>query len=470
MAIKFGTDGWRSIIADEFTFGNLKIVTQAIANYLKNNNKTDKGIFIGYDNRFLAEEFAEAIAEVLLGNDIEAIVAKEALPTPVTAFAIQEEGFNGALMLTASHNPAHYQGIKFIPEYAGPALPEITDQIEEEVAKVQKSGDIQAVNINETSQEVKKLDPKSNYLKHLQEVIDFSQFNNQSLNILVNPMYGAGIGYLTEIFADTKVKVEEMNGYRDPLFGGGMPEPTEAELPELMARVKEDEWNLGLALDGDADRFGIITGQGQYLSPNQVLFLLLDYLVEDKELNGGVAKTVATTHMLDRIAKKHGLEVFETPVGFKYIGNMMLNEDIIIGGEESGGLSIKGHIPEKDGLLACVLIVEMIMSRGERLTTILKQVEEKYGKLISERLDIECSPAQKPDVLKRIEGFDAKKVAGQRVVKKIDKDGMKVILEDGSWCLMRPSGTEPLIRIYVETADKKSMKKIQDEVRDILKI
>jgi alpha-D-glucose phosphate-specific phosphoglucomutase len=470
MAIKFGTDGWRAIIADDFTFDNLRVVTQAIANYLKNNNKTERGIFIGYDNRFLSEEFARTAAEVLIGNGIRAIVSKEVLPTPVTAFAIQQEKLDGALMLTASHNPANYHGIKFIPDYAGPALPEITDQIEDEVSEVQNSGEISIAKSQKVEDQLEELDPKSDYLEALEELIDFSKFKKDKLKILADPMYGAGIGYLTDIFSGSQIKIEEMNNCRDPLFGGGMPEPTEAELPQLIARVKDKKYDIGLALDGDADRFGIITNQGEYLSPNQVLFLLLDHLVEDKGLTGGVVRTVATTHMLDRIASKNDLEVFETPVGFKYIGNIMLEEEIIIGGEESGGLSIKGHIPEKDGLLACALMVEMVMKRGKKLSEIIKDVEEKYGKLISERLDIECSPEEKPKVIKRIEEFNVDKIAGKKIIERIKKDGMKFVLEDGSWCLMRPSGTEPLIRIYVETSDNKLLRKIQTGVREKLEI
>ncbi|MGM0470858.1 MAG: phosphoglucomutase/phosphomannomutase family protein [Bacillota bacterium] len=466
MAIEFGTDGWRAIIADEFTFANFKVVSQAIANYLQQNNQTERGIFIGYDNRFLAEEFAEIAAEVLTANGIRTVVAQEALPTPVTAFTIQEENLDGALMLTASHNPPAYQGVKFIPEYAGPALPEITDQIEAEVAKVQESGEINSQAV-ELGTDVELLDPKAVYLEHLKELMNFS---NQQLKVLVNPMFSPGAGYLSDIFSQTEIKVEEFNDYRDPLFGSGMPEPTEAELTELIGRVKEEDYDLGLALDGDADRFGIITDQGEYLSPNQVLFLLLDHLVDDKELSGGVVRTVATTHMLDKIADENELDIFETPVGFKYVGDLMRHEDIIIGGEESGGLSVKGHIPEKDGLLACALMVELVMSRDAKLSTILSEVEDKYGKLISERLDIEYQADQKEAVIERIENFAVEELAGYKVVDRITKDGMKVVLEDGSWCLMRPSGTEPLIRIYVETSDRKLMKQIQDQVRAELKI
>lgn len=466
MAIEFGTDGWRAVIADEFTFDNFKVVVQAVANYLQDNDQTESGIFIGYDNRFLAEEFAQTAAEVLTANGIQAIVAQEALPTPVTAFTIQDNKLDGALMLTASHNPASYQGIKFIPHYAGPALPEITDQIEEEVVQVQNNGEIHSCQSEEAAK-IKEFNPKADYLDHLQEVVDFS---DQKLKILADPMYGPGAGYLTDIFADTEVEIEEINDYRDPLFGGGMPEPTEDELSELIDRVQTENYDLGFALDGDADRFGIITEEGKYLSPNQVLFLLLDHLVETKGETGGVVRTVATTHMLDRIAKKHGLDIFETPVGFKYIGELMLEEEIIIGGEESGGLSIKGHMPEKDGLLACALIAEMVMARSKKLSVILKEVEEKYGKLISERLDIECGPEEKPEVLERIEDFNADEIAGYKVIEQITKDGMKIVLEDGSWCLMRPSGTEPLIRVYVETSDHKLMEQIQTEVREELQI
>lgn len=465
--IKFGTDGWRAIMADEFTFANVKIVAQAIANYVNNNNLTDRGIVIGFDNRFLSEKFAAAVAKVMNGNGIKVFMTTKATPTPVTAFAVKANNAGGAVMLTASHNPPEYNGMKFIPEYAGPALPYITNEIEAEVHKVINSEEVKEISLNEGKSKglIQDIEPFQEYIQHFKELVDIDAITNSNMKIIIDPMFGAGIGYLDTILKDAQCKIEVIHGYRDPLFGGSLPEPSAKVLVELRERVINEGAHLGLAMDGDADRFGIIDRDGTYVTPNQVLYLLLNHLIRKRGWKGTVARSVATTHMLDKIAEQYGLEIDETPVGFKYIGESMMNKGSILGGEESGGLSIKGHIPEKDGILAAALMAEIVAVNGKSLGEIMKELGQEIGMLVSERLDMHCEEQGEFQVcLGEVKVYRPDTLAGKKVVNRLEIDGLKMVLEDGSWVLIRPSGTEPLFRIYVEAVDWDTLKEIQAEV------
>jgi alpha-D-glucose phosphate-specific phosphoglucomutase len=465
--IKFGTDGWRAIMAEEFTFDNVKIVTQAIANYINNNQLKNRGIVIGYDNRFLSEKFAATVASVMNGNGIPVYMTVGATPTPVTAYAVKVHNAGGAVMLTASHNPPEYNGMKFIPEYAGPALPYITTEIEAEVHKVIEKGEIKELPAYVAKDKglYQFIEPFNEYIEHFKTLIDLEAIKKAKLKIIVDPMFGAGIGYLDTILKCAQCQVEVIHGYRDPLFGGSMPEPSEKVLVELKERVLATGADLGLAMDGDADRFGIIDKDGTYISPNQVLFLVLNHLLRHKGFKGTVARSVATTHMLDKIAEKYGLDIDETPVGFKYIGESMMNKGSILGGEESGGLSIKGHIPEKDGILATALIAEIVAVNGKSLGEIMKELGQEVGLLVSERLDTHCDTQGAFQVcLGEVKIYKPETIAGKKVVSRNEVDGVKLILEDGSWVLIRASGTEPLFRIYVESVDNSTLKAIQEQV------
>lgn len=470
--IKFGTDGWRAIMAEEFTFGNVKIVTQAIANYVNKHQLNQRGIVIGYDNRFLSEKFADAVAMVLTGNGIKVYMTERAIPTPVTAFAIKMFNAGGAIMLTASHNPPEYNGIKFIPEYAGPALPYITDEIEDYVNEVLAQKIIKEISKENATQQklVRVIDPLEDYLKHLREIIDVERIRAANLKVVVDPMYGAGIGYLETFLIEAGCDTTTLHSYRDPLFGGSLPEPSAKVLVELKEQVIKSKADLGLAMDGDADRFGIIDRDGTYITPNQVLSLLYYHLVKYKNWRGPVARTVATTHLLDRIAEKYSLEVDETPVGFKYIGQSMMEKGSILGGEESGGLSIKGHIPEKDGILATALIAEIVSVYNKSIGEILNEIYNEFGMLVNERLDVHCSEETKARVLKTLKDLSPPEIAGKKVMVELDIDGKKFVMEDGSWVLIRPSGTEPLFRIYAESANGEMIRKIQESIRSILDI
>ena len=468
--IKFGTDGWREIMAREFTFENVKFVTQAIAEYVCAHGLADRGIVIGYDNRFLSEHFARASAEVLCGNGIKVFMTGRATPTPVTAFAVKHLSAAGAVMLTASHNPPENNGIKFIPEYAGPALPYITDELEVNVNRVTETCKYIELGYDKAVADglVEDIDPFEEYLSHLKSIININVIGKAGLKIVVDPMFGAGIGYLDRLLRDAGCDVKVIHGYRDPLFGGSMPEPSAKVLTELREQVIAEGAHLGLAMDGDADRFGIIDRDGTYIIPNQVLYLIYHHLIESRGIKGPVARSVATTHMLDRIAVHYGLEIDETPVGFKYIGESMMKKGSILGGEESGGMSIAGHIPEKDGILAAALIAELVAVHKKPVIEILKEIEDRFGTLVSARIDIHTSPENKEQVLKILREAQLTDIAGLAVVKTLAVDGKKFVLEDGSWILVRASGTEPLFRIYCESEDMEKMHKLQSAMKVLL--
>ncbi|RYD07067.1 hypothetical protein N752_00360 [Desulforamulus aquiferis] len=416
------------------------------------------------------------MAEELIKQEIPVYLCCGASPTPVTAYAITLRKAAGAIMLTASHNPPPYNGFKFIPEYAGPALPHITKEIEENIRRLQAGEPCDFYKlepaegryghlIEEKSSQIcdcSEFSPFEDYVGQVSEIVDLEAIRRAGLKIVIDPMYGAGIGYLEHILGNAGVETEVFNNIRDPLFGGTLPEPTGKSLTELKNRVKVGGAHLGLALDGDADRFGIIDSNGEYITPNQFLPLLYYHLLTVKNWRGPVARTVATTHLLDRMAGKYGQRVFESPVGFKYIGQNLLEKGCIIGGEESGGLSIKGHIPEKDGILAGLLAAEVVAHHGKGLTAILQDIYTQFGQLYSERLDIHTTPELKTAILEQLKTFAPGKLAGQQVVERITLDGIKLVLADGAWVLIRASGTEPLFRIYVEAnspEQKSSFKK-----------
>ncbi|MGE5329779.1 MAG: phosphoglucomutase/phosphomannomutase family protein [Deltaproteobacteria bacterium] len=465
--ISFGTDGWRGIMADDFTFPNVKIVAQAIANYVNENHLGDRGIVIGYDNRFLSPEFAKVCSNILTANRIKVMLTDQATPTPVVAFAVVNYKAGGAIMITASHNPPIHNGIKFIPEYGGPAHKGITDKILEHVKIVIDSG-----KINERGSEewVRLCEPKEDYIKAVTQLVNGEVIKKANLTVICNPMFGAGIGYASEILQSFGCKVKAINNYRDPLFGGSMPEPTMANMKDLITAMNQEKADLGLATDGDADRFGVIDSKGNYISPNQVIYLLQYYLMKTRGWTGTVARTVATTYMVDRLAEKFGMQVIETPVGFKYIADALINKDAFLGGEESGGLSIKGHVPEKDGILACLLIAEMVARLGKTPTEIMEDLKNEIGYLYSKRLDVKCSSHAKEKVLSYLSRYKPETIGGKKIVNTISIDGQKFVMEDGSWVLIRASGTESLFRIYAEGNSMEQIDQIHAQIRQDLEI
>ncbi|HHW60675.1 MAG TPA: phosphoglucomutase/phosphomannomutase family protein [Syntrophomonadaceae bacterium] len=470
--IKFGTDGWRAIIAQDFTFDNLKIVAQGIANYMKIHNLSKRGVIIGYDNRFLSEKFAHSCAEVFLGNGIKTYMFHVAVPTPVTAFAIRHLEAGGAVMITASHNPPEYSGIKFIPEYAGPALPDVTNEIEEEIQRIIDGGKVYELEVEEAQalDLFEEINLDKEYISHLMHIIRVDAFQDRNLKIVVNPMYGSGIGYLDHILMELGCEVKTINNYRDAFFGGSMPEPTDEILSDMKRMVQTFEADLGLALDGDADRFGLVDADGSFISPNRFAYLLFDHLIQTRTFRGPVCRTIATTHMLDQVAKDNGLSVVETPVGFKYISQGLREKGCILGIEESGGLSIFGHIPEKDGILACLLAAEMVAYSGKTLGELEQDFEERYGSIVSRRFDIRVSPEEHVRIRFLLDEYQPRTIAGVKVDEINDTEGKKFIMEDGSWVLIRASGTEPVFRIYVEAVTEDRLAEIYEDVKTSLEI
>ncbi len=441
----------------------MRLVASAIARYLdKTESLKDKSLLVAYDSRFMAEEFALQAAGVLAAAGIKVYLTAKSTPTPVAAFGVLHLQTAGAVMLTASHNPPVYMGIKFIPHYAGPALPRETDAIVTEINRAVAAGkEPPFIDLNFKPGSMEKVDLKEAYFLHLAEILDKEKIKASGLQVVVDPMHGAGAGYLEE-FLQGLCRVEVIRSNRDPFFGGGLPDPSLKYLAPLVQEVRLKGADLGLALDGDADRLGVIGKEGEFYNANTILTMLLYYLAEHKGWRGPIARTVATTHMLDRIGAKAGLEVLETPVGFKYIGAALRN-GAILGGEESGGISIRGHVPEKDGIMAGLLFIEMLAAKGLSPAALLQEIGAKYGLMENRRLDLSCREEEKAAVLARILTWNPSMLAGKQV-KGINRvDGVKLLLDDG-WCLVRPSGTEPVFRIYLEALDSRCLDRLEKEV------
>lgn len=454
--IKFGTDGWRGIIADDFTFSNVCKVTRAIASYLEKAYSKDRPVLVSYDTRFLADQFAYTAANVLADLGWTVKIVDRDCPTPVIAYNAKHLNSAGALMFTASHNPAPYCGIKYIPDYAGPATTDITDTI---VAALESASD--APPIGQNSGHISSFDPKPAYLEFLYSILDVERIRSAKLKVKYDALFSTSRGYLDEVLHHCGCDTESFHTYRDVLFGGGMPEPKGEQLDELVAAVTHDHADLGLATDGDSDRFGVIDEQGNFLTPNTILLLLARHLLKNKGKKGAIVRTVATTHLLDNLAHKYGLEIYETAVGFKYVGEKMRETTVLIGGEESGGLSVIGHIPEKDGILADMLVAEMIAYEGKPLSQLVAEaIADADGPLYNHRLDLHLTNAHKDAVLQAFTSNPPTTIAGIGVKEVGRKDGIKLYLEEGSWVLLRPSGTEPLIRVYMETHSPEKLAQI----------
>ncbi len=448
--IKFGTSGWRAIIADEFTFVTVRRVTQAIANYLQ-ASAASKRIIVGCDTRFMAEVFAEECANLLAANGFEPSLCDRPTPTPAMSYAIRASKAAGAINFTASHNPPQYCGMKFSTADGAPALPEVTKQIEQEILG------LEATEIPKPkSGQVSKLSLVDDYLKDLAAKVDLQAIADAGLRIAYDPLWGTGRGYLNKALADVGCEVKMLHDWRDVYFGNRSPEPDAENIEELKHEVIENGYHIGLSTDGDADRFGILDRDGTFILPNLIIALLADYLAESRGWTNGVARSVATTNMVDRVCARRGIPVYETPVGFKFIGQLINDDKILIGGEESAGLSIRGHIPEKDGILACLLVAEMVAKRGTTIQEMLEKIYSEVGKLVSKRIGVKLTPELQQVLPQKL--ANAPDDFGGRRVKEVNRlDGVKFIFEDGSWMLMRPSGTEPLVRIYAEAENEQDL-------------
>ncbi len=450
--IKFGTDGWRAIVGKDFNQGNVERVTKAIGKYVFDNFGPDKKIIVGYDPRNKAEDFAAYTANQLAGYGFKVLLSHKVIPTPVLAYSAKH--LNAcAVMFTASHNPPEYLGIKFIPDYAGPATSEITDEL--------------MLNLNtpfcETGKgSVERYNFKTEYFSHIEKLIDFDKIKTLDKNIIFDGLYAASIGYFDKLLEIHSINFDSIHMFHDINFGGGMPEPKPKFLKELIEKVKTTPNSVGFANDGDSDRFGVINENGEYVSPNEIIAILLVHLTKNKRLKGPLVKTVGASLLLNKIAEKLGVEVIETAVGFKHVGEAMRKFNPIIGGEESGGLSIQGHIPEKDGILANLLILEAMAYENKSLVELQKELYDVVGcRFYNDRIDKHLENFD--EIIPLLECYKNKAEIGGFRVKNIDtKDGVKLYFDDDtSWMLIRPSGTEPLLRIYFESDSLEKLDKLR---------
>ena len=461
MSIRFGTSGWRAIIGDEFTFENVRLVTEAICRYLKTESDiTGKPLVVGHDSRFMGETFTNVAAEIAASKGFRVLRCTGLTPTPTISHAIRSNNAVGGINFTASHNPPEYQGIKFSTADGAPALPEVTKQIEAGIEVKAKADDAAGGIIED-------FDPRPAYLEDLKLKINFAAIAAAKGRYAYDAIWGTGRGYLDKALRDHGLEVETIHDTRDVLFGGRSPEPGEDHLDELREAVKTKNLTLGLATDGDGDRFGVIDSNGEFITPNQLIAILTDYLAESRSWTQGVARSVATSHQVDRVAKARGIKLYETPVGFKYIGELINKDEIILGGEESAGLSIRGHYPEKDGILACLLAIEAVAERQTTLTEQLNELYRRDGKLESGRIGVKLTP----DVAAKLKDKLAQEpsdIAGRRIENINRLDGVKFLFENNAWMLMRPSGTEPLVRIYAESEDKADLEVLLEQGRKYL--
>lgn len=447
--IEFGTDGWRAVIAEQFTFENVERVSHAIGTYVSQTFPAAASgslpVLIGYDTRFLADRFAQRAAQVLSEMGLAVKLTNHDLPTPCLAFAAQNEPSAGAMQFTASHNPPEYCGIKYITPFGGPATGDITAKIVSHLREETgySGGSKSAIPTH---------DFKVAYIDALTKKVDLARIGESKLRVGYDALYSTSRGYIDGILEGAGVELKVLHNWRDPNFGGVMPEPKKEYLKELMGLVKAHQCDCGIATDGDADRFAVIDERGEYMSPNQLLCLLARHLVKNRGFKGAIVRTVATTHMLDKLARRYELELVETPVGFKYIGEQMRTRDVLLGGEESGGVSIKGHIPEKDGILANLLILEMMAYAAKPLSRIWQDLVLEIGQpLVGARADLKLHGPVQKSLMAKLAAEPFASLAGAEITRVSQVDGIKFYIDDGNWLLVRASGTEPLLRLYAES-------------------
>jgi phosphoglucomutase len=460
--IKFGTSGWRAVMAEDFTFENVRRAVSGIARYVAAQKPQGARVIVGRDPRFLGETFCAMAAEILSAHSITPLMVAEAAPTPAFAYAVVQVKADGVINFTASHNPPEYNGIKFSTPDGCPALPEVTKKIEAEIVALDGPASLSA-SVNGHAAQA--LDPKPMYLKRLAEIVDLDSIRKANLHVAFDPMWGAARGYSDELLRGAGVQVATVHDNRDVLFGGHAPEPDDHLLEDLRKKMKETGAKIGIATDGDADRFGIVDADGTFLQPNYVIALLFDYLVESRGWKNGVAKSVATTNLVNAIAKDRGVPLYETPVGFKYIGELIMQDKIAIGGEESAGLSIRHHVPEKDGVLAGLLCCEMVAKRGQSLGEQLRALSNQVGSYYPQRENFRLTPEVKAKFTEKLRD-DPQEFCGRKVCEVVRTDGLKLLFDDGSWVCYRLSGTEPVVRVYSEARSEQGLEALSAAAKE----
>ena len=456
--IRFGTDGWRAVIADDFTFANVRRVAAAIARYVRQESEPARGLVVGCDTRFLSPEFARCAAEVISAAGVPVWLSDGPTPTPAVSYAVVAKKTAGAVMITASHNPFRWNGVKFKAPYGGSAAPAIIQRIE---AHLDRSD---ASSRSTEPAPIEMVDLTTPYLERLKELVQLEKIRASGQRFVIDPMNGAGSGCIARLFDEARVPYREIRGERNPLFPGFNPEPIEPHVEALRRAVLETGYEAGFATDGDADRIGAIDRTGAFVDPHKIFSILLQHLTEDLGKRGEVVKTFSTTQMIDKLAHKHQLPLHVTPIGFKYVCELMLTRDVLIGGEESGGIGVKGHLPERDGLLNSLLLAEVMAEKKKTLGELVADLSREFGPHFYGRIDLEVPLATAQRLVKQVAQGEFKEIAGLKVTSVEDLDGAKMRFGDSAWLLVRASGTENLLRLYSEAPSPEQVKKLLAEM------
>ena len=465
--IRFGTDGWRGLIADDFTFSNVARCAQGVCEHLKNNGSAGMGLVVGYDTRFLSPEFAETVASVCASQGVKVYLATKAAPTPVLSYNVLDLKAAGAVIITASHNPGQWNGFKFKPEYAGSATQEITDQLEELIGKIPTTANRSATESRNTGL-ITNLEPTEAYFATIASLVDLTMIKDAGLDVVVDCMYGAGGGYLPKLLSGGKTTVNELHGHRNPAFPGmDQPEPIAHNLTEITSLIATTGASVGIALDGDADRVGIINEQGQFITTLDTFSMLAQYMLEQKQLRGPLVKGVTSSIALKQLGDTYGIDIHEMPVGFKNIGPKMIEVDALMGGEESGGFAFRGHIPERDGILSALYFLEYMATTGNNPTQLLKRLTDTVGPHSYHRRDITFAISDRDRITKAINDFDVTEISGIPVLGTDSIDGKRFHIANG-WLVVRFSGTEPLLRLYAEASTKTQVTQLLDGAVELL--
>jgi len=465
-AIRFGTDGWRGVIADDFTFENVRKVAFAIARYIVRAEKPGQGVIVGYDNRFGSERFARAVADTMASADLPVWLSTAPCPSPAVSLLVRQRAAAGGVMITASHNPYRWNGIKFKASYGSSALPSIVEQIEHELAVVQAQG---LPNLPPRTAQVHRLDILTPYLDTVDQLVDWEKLQAARFRFVVDPMHGAARGLLVSLMRRHGVECDEIRGTHDPLFGGVNPEPIEPHVAALREAVLAGAYNAGFAADGDGDRIGAMHSDGTFITPHQILSILFWHLAGTRNVSGDLAKTFSTTKLLDKIASRYGRRVHEVPVGFKYICERMLEGNILIGGEESGGIGTKLYLPERDATVSALLLAEVMAWHRMSLGALVAHLHSEYGEHHYGRVDLELLPGQKERALEYFADSKLAKLNGSPVVRRENLDGIKVYVGELGWVMVRASGTENMLRVYSETTRAESTERLLNEVSALVK-
>lgn len=462
-AIKFGTDGWRGVIAEDFTFANARIVARAIARYVVRGEDARKGVLVGYDHRYASDRVAAAVAEVISSTGTPVWLADKPCPTPAISLLVRQQGAAGGIVVTASHNPYRWNGIKYKASYGSSALPSIVAQIEKELAEVLSS---ETPALPARKDLIQPLEPRAPYLDALEKLVDWDRLRKPNFRFVCDPMHGSAAGLLAELFRRNGISCEEIRGTRDPLFGGVHPEPIEPHIEALRQAVRKGKYDAGFAADGDGDRIGAIDRDGTFINPHQIFALLVWHLAGTRNIPGEIAKTFSVTKLIDKLAAKFGRKLHEVPIGFKYICELMLEQNILIGGEESGGIGFSLSLPERDATVSALFLAELMAWHGKSLGELLAALHAEFGEYHYGRVDLDVTQSQKQKAVAHFSNGDLKKILEWPVVRREDLDGIKVYLGEIGWVMVRASGTENVLRVYSETSKAGTTRRVLQAVTE----